>query len=175
MDAKGKSKVGGSAKPSRPWGQTLLRAKAQEMLHDGVLAPSVVMGNLLAASAAPVVDLELLLAQPRPMSVEANRIIADALRRSRLPHADVGAILDELVLLAWQPKKSQAPARMAPEPVRRQMAARSGVQNGGAATSGAKRAASQVSTQKSPAREAPIIVRRALKPSGPPDQEHGAS
>lgn len=164
MDARKSSTMGSASKASRPWGQALLRAKAQEMLLKGALAPSAVMGNLLAAAAAPVVDAEMLSAPPRPMSVEANRVIADALRRSRLPHADVGAILDELVELAWQPKAPPFEARAVHGAARLPVPKKAASHGKQPARSGPK-----VAGSAAPKPRAPVIVRRGQKLSGRPD------
>lgn len=93
-----------SHSPSLLWGRNILRDKSLELLRSGSLAPSVVMGNLLAASASDHLDADMLSSKPRPMSVEANRVISDALRRSRLPNANVGGILEELMEMAWTRK-----------------------------------------------------------------------
>lgn len=137
-----------SVAKARPWGQKLLRDKALELLRSGSIAPSTVMSNLLVACAMPTIEVDALSAQPRPMSAEANRIVASALQRSRLPNANVSAILDELVEASWAPKK-QPPVERNERPQRPPQG---------------RRPSSPKPSEKDPtvlAAKAPIIVRKS--------------
>lgn len=139
-----------SEKPSAPWGQAILRHEALRLLKEGRLAPSAILGNLLSASASPRLDAESLSAQPRPLPPEAARVVADALRRSRLPGADVPELLDELMGLAWRAKAPSERPASAPR---------------AAKAASAPRAA----RPPAPATKAPVIVRRAPRLPNAPD------
>lgn len=100
--------------PAKPWGQKILREKAVELLREGSAPPSAIFANVLIASMSPTLDVELLLAKPRAMSEEANRIIASALQKFRAPNADVELVLDGLMDLAWAPKSSHPAPQAGP-------------------------------------------------------------
>lgn len=141
------------ARAALPWGQAALREAATELLLEGQIAPSVVMGNLLAASANSVLDLQDLRAQPRPLGAEGSRVVADALRRSRLPNANVGGILEELMALSWRTKTQASPS----VPARPKGPKRAGASKPGPAGG---------AVQPAPASpKAPIIVRRGARVS----------
>ena len=142
---------------SRPWGQAVLRHEALRLLKEGKLAPSVIFGNLLAASASPILDAELLSAQPRVLPTEAVRVVAEVLRRQRLPGADMSALLDELMGIAWRQK---SPRTVDTSPQR-------GAKNAKAKTHASPARQKTSSAASSP--KPPVIVRVAARLPNTPD------
>lgn len=140
--------------PAQPWGQKILRDRAMALLRSGSPAPSVVLGNLLAASANPVLDEEALSAPPRPLGSQASQVVSAAMAKLRLPHADAAAILDELMKMAWTPKTSSA--REASKPAAKPAPKTSGRSAG---KSFAKPAPKKVAKPVAPT----VIVRKATK------------
>lgn len=157
--------------PAKPWGQKILREKAVELLREGSAPPSAIFANVLIASMSPTLDVELLLAKPRAMSEEANRIIASALQKFRAPNADVELVLDGLMALAWTPKSSHpAPHASAAKGEGRHPSARSNAGNGGGARSPERKKAGTspgkgAVAAKAPAAapSAPVIVRKPAR------------
>lgn len=155
--------------PARPWGQKILRDKALELHRSGAVAPSALMGNLMAAAASPILDVERLAAQSRPMSAEANRVIASALQRSRLPNADLGAILYELIDLVWIGKKYPEPEFVAKSAYDKRRDGGVRGTTGAERQAGGKNPQGKTQAAAAPASvKAPIIVRRAAKLSQSP-------
>ena len=101
------------------------------------------------------------------MSVEANRVIADALRRSRLPNADVAAILDELVALTWTRKASPAPIDGQARPFNKSFAGKPQQKIAKKSTKTPQKALGKKPEGSATAPKAPIIVRRLPKLSDP--------
>lgn len=132
--------------PALPWGHKILREKALLLLKQTSAAPSLVMANLMIAAANKTLDVEILSQQAKPMSSEVNRIIATSLAKSRMPNADMSAILDELISLVWINKVSPPPEPMVRKPLNRQVAA-----------------PKKHNQTKAPKPVAPIIVRKSAK------------
>ena len=105
--------------PALPWGHKILREKAQVMLRQTTAAPSLIMANLMIAAANDTLDVEILNQQAKPMSSEVNRVIAISLEKSRMPNADLSAILDELITMVWVNKISPPPEIRARKPMSR--------------------------------------------------------
>lgn len=132
--------------PALPWGHKILREKALVFLKQTSAVPSLVMANLMIAAANKTLDVEILSQQAKPMSSEVNRIIAASLAKSRMPNADLSAILDELIALVWINKVSPPPEPMVRKPMNRPVAS-----------------PKKHSQAKAPQAVVPIIVRKSAK------------
>lgn len=155
--------------PAKPWGQKILAEKAVALLREGAMAPSAIFANVLIASMAPALDLEILSAQPRAMSDEVNRIIASALQKYRAPNPDVDGILGGLMSLAWAPKSSQPPAAAGGHAKGTADARRphsSSVKKGGKPSSGGRGPRALGTKVAAAAPAAPLIVRKASRGLG---------
>jgi hypothetical protein len=94
-------------------------------------------------------------------------VIADALRRSRLPNADVAAILDELVALTWTRKASPAPIEGHVRPFNKSFAGKPPQKIAKKRAQTPQRASGGKPADLAAAPKAPIIVRRLPRLSDP--------
>lgn len=136
------------SKKTKPWGLEALKRETLEQWKRGEQAPSALLANALAIAAGSELDLERLGARPQPLSEAGRALVSRTIEKSRIPGADLGAILEELLGSAWAPKKPAAP-KAPPAPARSESSKPAGRPSGKHAPAG-----------KPAAKAAPVVVVR---------------